>query len=82
MIDDEVDPEEIIPINQSFTVPSFLDAESSVDVFQNYCEGLKVPIETEFSICQFAQKIRAHRLSILKTSPTIDSLFGSKHKPK
>ena len=30
LIDDEDDHEEIMPINQNFPVPSFLDAESSV----------------------------------------------------
>ena len=72
----------IIPTNQIFPVPSFLDAKSSVDVLRNYCEGLKVPIETQFLLDQFAQQIQAIRLSITKTSPTIDSFFGSKPKPK
>ena len=82
LIDDEYDPEDIMQTNQNFPVPSFLDAESSVDVLHNYCEGLKVPIETQFFLDQFAHQIQSHRLLIPKKSPTIDYFFGSKPKPK
>ena len=82
MIDDEDDPEKIMMINQNSLLPSILDADISVDDLSNYCEGLKVPTETRFFLYPFAQQIQSHRLSIPKTSPTIDSLCGSKPKPK
>ena len=82
MIDDEDEPEYIIPINQNVPVPSCLDEESSVDILRNYYEGFKVPTETKNLLDWFSQQIRAHRLSIQNTSPTIDIFFGSKHKPK
>ena len=37
-----------MPTNKNVPVPSFLYAERSFDVLQNYCEGLKVPTETRF----------------------------------
>ena len=81
LIDDDNEPEELMHITQNVPVPSFQNAESSVDVLHNYCEGAKVPTETRFLLDRFAQQIRAHRLSIPKTSPTIDSFFGKKPKP-
>ena len=81
LIDDDDEPKEFMPITQNVPVPSFQNAESSVDVLRDYCEGAKVPTETRFLLDRFAQQIRAHRLSIPKTSPTIDSFFGKKPKP-
>ena len=82
MIDGDYDTEEIVLINQNFPVPQFLDAESSVDALHNYCEGSKVPTETQFLLDQIAQQILSHRLSIPKKISTIDSFFGRKPKPK
>jgi len=73
LIDDDDKRKDILPINQNVPVPSFLDAESSIAVLRNYCEGSKVPTETRFLLDQFAQQIRAHRLSNPKASPTTDS---------
>ena len=51
LIYDEFKPEDII--SQNVLVPSFLGAYISVDVLRNYCEGLKVPTETQFLLDRF-----------------------------